>query len=355
MADVEDIVNHLKTELDAEGIPLLNDIKPTHHNIMVTCPVHKDGQETKPSMGILTVDTERGHKVYKAGTANCFTCGAVLDLPQLVSHCLGYNDGGQFGFKWLMKRFVSIEVEERPDLSLDMDRKNSKKSLKNLLGQGGISPVDGEYYIVDEEELDRYRWTHPYMYERKLTDKVINYFDVGYDRVKQALTFPVRDKEGKTRLIQRRSVQGKMFINDEGGNKGDWLYGLYEVWKNIDRIDELIIAESPIDALTCWANGVYAVATMGALITERQAQLINDMPIRVVVLGQDNPIIDEAGWKARRKCKKMLKGKILFDLIFPDEVKDINAMSTEQFKNRQTELLTYDLLRKYEKHHPNEG
>lgn len=35
--------------------------------------------------------------------------------------------------------------------------------------------------ICIRKELDRYRYIHPYMYKRGMTDDLIEKFDVGYD------------------------------------------------------------------------------------------------------------------------------------------------------------------------------
>ena len=39
-----------------------------------------------------------------------------------------------------------------------------------------------EVTYVSEEELESYRFYHPYMWERKLTPEVVDKFDIGYDK-----------------------------------------------------------------------------------------------------------------------------------------------------------------------------
>ena len=45
-------------------------IKTTPKNIMISCPYHKEGQESKPSCGIQRVSSDRS----EAGTVHCFSC-----------------------------------------------------------------------------------------------------------------------------------------------------------------------------------------------------------------------------------------------------------------------------------------
>lgn len=326
LATVQDIVTQLRMEVKASGIDLLRDMKPTHRNIMVTCPFHKNGQEKKPSFGITTVDTKEGKRVYPAGTCHCFTCGFTSELPEFISQLFGHNDGGQFGYKWITSRYSSVTVDAREPLKLNMTRNKGNTS----------GDIDLDSIFVSEEELASYRFFHPYMYYRKLTDKVIDYFDIGYDQKTESLTFPVHDLKGIVRFIQRRSVGKKGFLNESVPWKGKTVYGLYHVYKNLSWAKEVIICESPIDALTCWTYRVPAVATMGALPTVDQLNLLIKLPIRKYIVGVDNPLIDSAGREgAIRLSKELGKHKVIQYLKFPDEVKDINAMSEEQFRNRE--------------------
>lgn len=323
LAEVRDIVNLLRADLEVQGIPYLSAMKPTNRNIMVSCPAHKDGLETKPSCGISTVEMRENNKVYPAGTVHCFTCGYTADLPKLISHVYGHNDGGQFGYKWIMSRYAAVQIEHRKPLELpDMTR--GKKSSQQ------------EQTFVSESELASYRHIHPYMYERKLNDKVIYYFDVGFDHVKNALTFPVKDLNGNVPFVQRRGVAGKIFDNEADAKKGNVVYGMYEVYKNLSWIREIYICESIIDALTCWTHRVAAVATLGAMPTMQQIKILQQCPVRKYVSAYDN---DEAGIKGTAKLKETLgRTKLMARLEFPGEVKDVNEMTEEQFANRETTL-----------------
>ena len=206
LASVSQIMYVLQRELRIEGSTLLKDIKTTryeHQDIVFTCPYHKHGQESKPSCGITVVDKERNGRKIQAGTFGCFTCKKHGDITELISHCFGKNDGGVFGKQWILDHFNNYDVENREGFLHLFGKKEEKKQK-----------------YVTEEELQKYRYTHPYMYKRGLTDEIIDIFDVGYDkdfRLREDLnpipcvTFPVRDYDGNVVFIARRSVKGKIF------------------------------------------------------------------------------------------------------------------------------------------------
>lgn len=327
LADEEEVLVELRTQLALNGIDRLHDIRVLPNTIQITCPFHKGGQESKPSCGITTRDIKKGDKLIKSGTVHCFTCGYVGSLEEMISALFGRNDFGAFGTQWLRKNFLTVEYENRPEIKLDMSRGKKKKEEQK------------QNYIT-EEELDSYRYTHPYMYKRKLTDDIIEMFDVGYDKnftlktkfgdkVIPCLTFPIKDEEGNVLFIARRSVEGKFFSFPVGVDKP--VYGVYEL-KQLDTFpSEIIICESIFNCLTCWVYGKYAVALHGTG-TDLQYKQIKNLPCRKIVLGLDP---DSAGNKGRQKLRKYLgSSKVISELVVPTG-KDINDLSKDEFDNLQ--------------------
>ena len=319
LAEELEVLNELKFQLEANGIKRFAEFKPGPRNIQFNCPVHADGQERKPSCGISTTNKEE----VPAGTVHCFTCGYTATLEQMISHCFGKDDEGAFGKEWLIKNFLTISIENRKDIILDLQRGNNKSSSK----------------YINEAKLDSYRYYHPYMYKRRLTDEVIEQFDVGYDKhfelidkfgkvksVLRCLTFPVRDISGSTLFIARRSVDIKFFHYPEGVDKP--VYGLYELPKDVN---EVIVCESILNALTCYTYGKPAVALLG-LGTEYQYDQLRKLGCRKIITALDP---DAAGQRATEKLKKALKGnKLVTSFILP-EGRDINDLEKEEFENLQ--------------------
>lgn len=315
ITDVESIIRRLQHDTG-----LFKDIKRGGNNIMCTCPFHNGGTEKNPSMGVLTGDIYRNGKLQEKGTYHCFTCGETGSIEELVSRVFGKLDGGYFGKQWIAKNFVSVSVEERQKLNLNLTREKQTNIID----------------YVTEEELASYRFYHPYHKKRGLSDRVVDYFDLGYDPKTGTMTMPVRDMTGNTVFVYRRSVEGKFFNNEAGTPRGSYVYGMYETIKNASRIDELLVCESPIDALTAWSNSKYAVATFTAQITSVQAKLIEKLPIRKIVSAYDN---DDAGIVATRKLYKMLNNsKLFYRLQFPKYAKDLNDIKPEDWGKLTSEI-----------------
>jgi hypothetical protein len=284
------------------------------NNLQVTCPIHKEGQERKPSCGISRIKTNDRN----SGLVHCFTCGYSVELPEMISNCFGYNDLGVFGTKWLMNRFVNVEKESRGNININFDRQKEVKSA-----------ID----YVSDDELEKYRFYHPYMYKRKLTDEIIDKFDVGYDddfklngRSYQCITFPVRDATERVLFIARRSIKGKMFNYPEGVNKP--VYGVYELDQNDT---EVIVCESIINALTCYVYGRSAVALLG-LGTKDQYEQLKRLSVRKYIMAFDG---DKAGMKASENFRSAIGGyKLITQYVLPSG-KDINDLSEKEFQNLQ--------------------
>lgn len=323
--DLETILFELRNQLSANNVLLLQKMKPTSTHVMVQCPYHANGQERRPSAGIRKSD----------GLFHCFACGEVHTLQEVISHCFGYTDDivGAFGWNWLLKNFATISVEERKDIALDFYRDNKR-----------VSNINSSIYVT-EEELDKYRYIHPYMYKRGLTDEIISLFDVGYDASTESLTFPVRDIQGNCLFIARRSVKTKWFNYPEGVEKP--LYGLYEYTRVaselskgvmfmrtnpvlLESLQEIIVCESMLDALSFWTVGKYAVALNG-LGNELQFKQLRDLPCRKIILATD---MDESGLAARKRIRiNMQNTKIITEYMFPKGCKDANDCTKEELLN----------------------
>lgn len=303
--DLPEIITELQSQLSINKIPLLQKRKDSGDNIMVSCPYHKGGQEKRPSAGFKVSD----------GTFHCLACGETHSLQEVISHCFGHTNDmiGAFGWDWLLKNFLTVSVEERKNIELDFDRHSTNSATTAY---------------ISESELESYRFYHPYMWKRKMTEDVVDIFDIGYDKNSKCITFPIRDVTGNTLFIGRRSVVTKFFNYPTNAEKP--VYGLYELAQLPKYPDEVIICESMIDAITCWVYGKYAVALNG-LGTDLQFRQLQAMPCRKFILATD---MDNAGRSARKRLKRVLKNKIITEYLWDvNKAKDINDMDLEMFQN----------------------
>lgn len=306
MQDEKIILQELKRQLAINNIIRFSKIITSGDNVQTTCPFHSEGQERKPSFGILTKD--KGKSV--AGSCHCFSCGWSGPFSEMVSNCFGYADMGIFGGKWLIRNFLSVAIESRPDLDLKFERQGELTKSK----------------YVDEKELESYRIYNPYMWKRKMTPEMVDIFDIGFDSKTNSLTFPIKDENGNCLYIARRSTVTKFFHYPENVDKP--VYGLWEL-KNINpECEEVIICESMINAITVWVYGKYGVALNGTG-TELQYEQLRRMKARKFILAFDP---DKAGDAGKVRIRKALTNKIITEYKIPIN-KDINDLTKSEFLN----------------------
>lgn len=300
------------------------------------CPFHSDGNEKKPSFGILLVDQYRNGRKYSAGFAHCFTCGYAKNLLDFISDLFSAKDVSQSAISWISSILPEFSVSEEDDslvpLSI-MQGLNAKFAVDYMK-----SMIKDKQEFISEQELTSYRYTVPYMYQRGLTDAIIDKYDIGYDahhippgRKKElpCITFPVRDKDGNTLFFCRRSVEGKYFNYPSNVQKP--VYGIYELPKGCKSV---VICESCFNALTCVKYGKSAVALLGTS-NSYQIQQLKELGVNEFILALDP---DEAGRRATAKLKKALKDvAIVWSYVGIPEGKDINDLDYETFMNLDLE------------------
>lgn len=309
-ADGEQILNELQRQLRANGSPLLSHIKPGNRNIQFTCIAHANGMERRPSAGLSLQNVMRGGKLIPAGTVHCFTCGYTASLTEFISTCFGYQDAGMFGNRWLRKNFGGVEVFNRESIKLELDR--SKKNT-------------AEVKYISEEELEKYAYYHDYMFYRGLTEEIIDMFDIGFDKVRQCLTMPVHDLEGRVPFIQTRSVNTKFHHYEKDVMKTEYIYGLYECLQYYPDAPRIKVCESILNALSFWVQGIPAVALMGTG-GGSQYNILKNCKYRILDACLDP---DDAGRQATMRLKRNVRNKLIYSCIYPDK-RDINDLHRDK-------------------------
>ncbi len=294
----------------------------------IYCPFHSDGNEKRPSCGVLIHSEIRNGITYPEGMFHCFTCGTSLNMKTAVERILAVNKA-EPKVKEHFEKLLETTLKEN-----DYEKLIPGNVTKSVISKYGIEYntfAKPEIEYVSEEELKKYRYTVKYMYDRKLTDEIIQKFDIGFDKdyippgrknPVPCITFPVRDETGKTLFIARRSIEGKQFYLPKNINKP--IYGIYELPKDTKSV---IITESCFNALTCYVYGKPAIALFGTG-TQLQMEKLKTLGIREFTLGLDG---DDAGLKSSKKFKKVLKECAIIRTMQMPPDKDINDLTKEEF------------------------
>lgn len=321
-------VEEILYKLQEQNLVRLNKISGEYFQIY--CPIHNDGNEKKPSCGVLLHEQVKNGQTYPEGFCHCFACGYANTLPGMISDILKNRAISKSGEDWLKENVPGFVGESTFDYLIPqdtIDKLQSQYALDYIQKHSDVQTVN----YVSEKELASYRYTVPYMYERRLTDDVIEKYDIGVDmnwippgrkNKVPCITFPVRDRTGGTLFFCRRSIQGKIYNYPTGVTKP--VYGIYELSKGISSI---VICESCINALTAVTYGYNAVALMGTG-NSYQIDQLRKLEMSEYILCMDG---DEAGRRASRKLKRNLSDVGLVWTINMPEGKDLNDCSKSEF------------------------
>lgn len=270
-------------------------------NVAISCPFHKDGMERHPSCFVYALNNNDN---VPFGFFKCFTCNSQGQLYDLVSYC--FNCSVEEAKEWLVDNF-------------------SKTITESILTLPEIDLNQEKIRYLDEAILDKYAYFHPYMFKRKLTEETIIKYKIGWDKEKDAITFPIWDENNHLLGISERSVNNKYFHIPR--NIGKPVYLLNYIKK--EHIQEVYVVESQIDALYLNSLGKSAVALLGTG-TKDQYEILKKSGIRIFHLALDG---DMAGRHGIMRFIENMPDDIIIDVLLLPEGKDINDLSKEEIDN----------------------
>lgn len=324
-----DKIENVVDTLDSYG--LIRKSKITGKYYTLCCPYHNDGKEQHPSSGILLEDEWKGGTKTPAGFFHCFACKKVATIQELVEHVIKTHSVDVSTAETLRKMVEISEEDIETIIPASMfEDFNAKLALNTLQS---LQKMNKSY--VTEEELSQYRFTCNYMYERGLTDELIEKYDIGFQanfvppkwkKGVPCITFPVKDINGNVLFVARRSIEDKRFFLPKDMEKP--VYGLYELPKDRKAV---AICEGVFDALTLIKYGQPAIALFGTGTQYQIDYIKRYVQAPIYYLALDN---DEAGEKGMNRLRKGLKSSaFLFQYQGMPDGADMNDLSYEQFQS----------------------
>lgn len=319
-ATVEQVILDLRDETG-----LFKDINEVGDNLMVTCPSHSGGQENNPSCGILLEDKQVGDKIIHAGKVHCYTCNYTADISKLVADLKGYHTA-QDGLQWLLKTYTSITMEntKRPPISLNIGRESVTK--KEVYLPKHLVDKNNQVFNNSKQAIE-------YMENRGISKETCNKFKLGYNPYNNTIMIPIA-KDNKVAFYKERGIDRRVFLNQRGQNKANYIFGLDKAKEIAEKNKEkkVWICESEIDALTIYERGDIAISIMGSQISDNQVKLLINSPIRNLIDGLDR---DQAGRKGFEYLKeKTIKyGFRYYNTRWGNlNKKDINELTELEYK-----------------------
>ncbi|MCL1145001.1 DNA primase [Shewanella marinintestina] len=347
MAIPRDFINELVARTDiVDLIDPKVPLKKAGKNHSACCPFHS---EKSPSFTV-----SRDKQFY-----HCFGCGAhgnVIDFVMEYDR-LDFVDAieelaGQLGLEvpreqgtgkprdQELSRDLYQLMEEASNFFQNQLRQHTdKQKVLDYLEHRGLSKEVVEHFNIGfapdgwDGLLSRYRQNQDSQ-DKLLTAGMVIENDSGkrYDRFRDRLMFPIRDRRGRVIGFGGR-VLGEgtpKYLNSPETpifHKGNELYGLYELKQRHKNPEKVLIVEGYMDVVALAQFDVdYAVASLGTSTTADQFQLLLRSAKEVICCYDGDKAGKAAAWRALETALPLLKPGNQVRFMFLPEGEDPDSL-----------------------------
>lgn len=189
---------------------------------------------------------------------------------------------------------------------------------------------------------------------RELGLVVTNENNKTYDRFRERVIFPIRNKRGQTIGFGGRvldSGEPKYLNSPETPlyHKGREVYGLYEALKSSSKIQRIIVVEGYLDVISLYQQGITnTVAALGTAITREHVDLLFRSVSELVICMDGDSAGQKAAWRAvtnalpALRSGRQIKVLLLGEGEDPDSlIREKGSVHFEQLIERATPLSSY--------------
>ena len=315
-------------------------LKKAGRDYQACCPFH---HEKSPSFTV-----SQSKQFY-----HCFGCGAHGNA---ISFLMEYD---KLEFPEAIEELAalhSLEVPRENVINRDGKPQTSYKTRRNL------------YELLDlvakvyQQQLTQDSTSQAYLQQRGLSQEIIDRFEIGfapntmdavlrrfgnnpeevqklldtgmlskndrgnvYDRFRNRVMFPIRDKRGRVIAFGGRVLgdEKPKYLNSPESatyHKGNELYGLYQALQHTENPEFLFVVEGYIDVVALAQFGVNnAVASLGTATTGEQIQLMFRATEQVICCYDGDRAGRDAAWRALENALPYLHdGRQLKFIFLPD-------------------------------------
>lgn len=169
----------------------------------------------------------------------------------------------------------------------------------------------------------------------------------GYDRFRNRIMFPIRNRLGKVIGFGGRVIdpndQPKYLNSPETilFHKGEELYGLYEVLSSKRRIEKLMIVEGYMDVVALAQFGIdYAVATLGTATTKTHITKLMRYSKELIFCFDGDNAGKKAAWRALETILPIINDEMQIKFLFLPEEDDPDSLIRRIGKDKFEALYT---------------
>ena len=301
MIDVERVLVGLDLQLFAQRGVEVNGL----------CPMHKKRTGKEDHSPSWWINSESGAHI-------CFSCGYKGNIFTLVADVKGisYFDAQDY-------------IGESIEVPLDSLMRRIKDLPQYVQPEETIAMSEARLAVyTDPPEIE--------LKKRFLKQGPVNVHGVLWDKSNEAWILPIRDpNDGSLWGWQEKGARGRFFRNQPAGvKKSKTVFGVHVMSSTHD----LIVVESPLDAVRLTGLGHNAVSTFGAIMSEEQAKILRRAP--KIIAAFDN---DKAGHTANEQMRGFAR-KYGMDLYYFNyrgiDVKDVGDMTEAEIEHGITTAKT---------------
>lgn len=333
-------------------------LKKAGQNYQACCPFHN---EKTPSFSVSP----------KKQFYHCFGCGAHGNV---ITFLMEYD---KMDFVEAIEELASLQGVEVPrEESNGQYNTNNSANYRSKRDLHQLMHDIAQFY---QQQLTQSLPAQAYLQQRGLSAEIIQRFAIGfstntnsvlnhfgktaeerqklvdtgmvtksdygnfYDRFRQRIMFPIRDRRGRTIAFGGRVLgdEKPKYLNSPEMatyHKGNELYGLYEALQQNDNPEYLLVVEGYMDVVALAQFGVTnAVASLGTATTGEQIQIAFRATEQIVCCYDGDNAGKSAAWRALENALPHLyDGRQLKFIFLPDnEDPDtfIRQIGKEQFEN----------------------
>ncbi|MFA6038377.1 MAG: DNA primase [Legionellales bacterium] len=336
-------------ELVEARVPL----KSAGHNLKGLCPFH---QEKSPSFSVSATK-----QFYY-----CFGCHA---------------SGNAIGFLMAFDRLTFIEAVEylakQQGVNLPQEFSSAPSTKINVDHYALLTQVQ-KFYCTQLKQHPQSARAIQYLKDRGLSGEICKHFAIGYapsewdgllknfsgqrnellatgmlieknnshyDRFRDRIMFPIRDKRGRVlgfggRILDKGEPKYLNSPETSLFHKGSELYGLYEAMQSNRSLDYIIVVEGYMDVVALAQYGITAtVATMGTALTPKQFTRLFRITHEVILCFDADDAGRAAAWRALETSLPLLSDEYSLKFIFLPKGYDPDSFVRELGKDAFLEYL----------------
>lgn len=340
-------------------------LKKAGRDYQACCPFH---HEKSPSFTV-----SQSKQFY-----HCFGCGVHGNV---ISFLMEYD---KLEFPEAIEELAALhglEVPRENVINRDSKPQASYKTRRNLYE---LLDLVAKFY---QQQLTQDRASQAYLQQRGLSQEIIERFEIGfspnamdavlrrfgnnpeevqklldtgmlskndrgnvYDRFRNRVMFPIRDKRGRVIAFGGRVLgdEKPKYLNSPESatyHKGNELYGLYQALQHNENPEFLFVVEGYMDVVALAQFGVNnAVASLGTATTGEQIQLMFRSTEQVICCYDGDRAGRDAAWRALENALPYLHDGRQIKFIFLPDGEDpdtfIRAQGKEGFERYLEQALT---------------